>query len=141
MTDSPRAYTNSEEIKAVVSGFESCETKPSDFHHREHLTVALWYLVGSTEEAAMEKMRLGLFRFLEHNDLHAYHETVTAFWIKKVRSFLADSNSQRPLTEIANEMLAAFDDVHLIDKYFSKERLQSDEARDRWIEPDVPFDF
>lgn len=53
-------YENEEEIEAVVTGFESCATAKEDFKHRNHLTVAVWYLLHSPAEEAVERMREGL---------------------------------------------------------------------------------
>src|SRR5437899_7060588 len=56
-------YQNEKEIEAVVQGFESCTTSADDFKHRNHLTVAVWYLRNSTPEQAFQKMCSGLLRF------------------------------------------------------------------------------
>lgn len=139
-----KTYTTAEEIEAVVRGFESCATAPSQFHHLEHLTVALWYLMDATETEALARLRANLLRFLAHHGVGAnvYHETVTLFWLKRVRGFLSETNGERPLAAIANELIRACGDTRLIDAYFSKERLESEAARQGWVEPDVqPLDF
>ena len=85
-------YQNEDEIAAVVNGFESCATAKEDFKHRSHLTVAVWYLLHSTPNEALEKMRSGLFRFLEHHDVgrEKYHETLTVFWIQLVQKAITE---------------------------------------------------
>ena len=141
-----RYYKSDEEIKAVVRGFESCAMKPAAFGHCAHLTVAFSYLhlskLGVTD--ATERMRAGLYRFLDHNgvDRRKYNETITIFWIKLVRRFLEGIDTERYIADIANEMLETFGNSQLIFEYYNKERLSTEEARVGWVEPDKkPIDF
>jgi hypothetical protein len=134
-------YRSDEEIETVVRGFESCTIEPAAFDHRAHLTVAFAYLHLSRLNVAeaTKRMRAGLYRFLDHNNVERqkYNETITLFWIKRVRGFLAEIAAERPVAEIANKMIEACGDAKLIYEYYSKERLSSDEARTMWVEPDV----
>ncbi|HEV7375151.1 MAG TPA: hypothetical protein VGN95_10570 [Pyrinomonadaceae bacterium] len=141
MTESENYYKSDDEIEALVHGFEDCSTPPSEFNHRAHLTVALSYLHLSrlTVTEATERMRAGLYRFLDHygEDRQVYNETITLFWIKLVRSFLDRTNASHPLAGIANELIEAYGNSQLIYSYYTKERLSSDEAKKEWIEPDL----
>lgn len=146
MTESENQYKSEDEIEALVHGFEDCSTLPSQFNHRAHLVVALSYLhlFGLSVEEATERMRAGLYRFLDHHgeDRQVYNETITLFWIKLVRSFLDRTDASRPLADIANEMIEAYGNSKLIYSYYTKERLSSAEAKKEWIEPGVkPLDF
>ena len=139
-------YESMGEIEAVVRSFESCATPPSDFNHCAHLTVAFSYLhlykLSMTD--ATERMRAGLYRFLDHNgvDRGKYNETITIFWIKLVRRFLEGIDTERHIADIANEMLDAFGNSQLIFEYYNKERLSTEQARAGWVEPDKkPIDF
>ncbi|MDT5062406.1 MAG: hypothetical protein QOH63_2865 [Acidobacteriota bacterium] len=141
MTGSKNHYQSDDEIEGVVRGFEDCTTPDSEFNHHAHLIVALSYLhlSGLTVTEAAERMRAGLYRFLDHHghNRRKYNETITLFWIKLVRSFLDRTNTSRRVADIANEMIEACGNSQLIYSYYSKERLLSDEARKSWIEPDV----
>ena len=78
---------NSErEIEKVVRGFETCETGTDDFKHKDHLVVAVWYVHNLGREAALERMRAGLIRFLAHHEVDPkkYSEEITSFWIERV---------------------------------------------------------
>ena len=60
-------YATESEIEAVVRGFESCETDKTNFKHRDHLTVAVYYFQGADIQQATERMRSALFAFLDHH--------------------------------------------------------------------------
>ena len=136
-------YQSADEVESVVRDFEACTTLPSEFTHQAHLTVALWYLSRLSVTEAAERMREGLFRFLNHYGERGYNETITIFWLKVVQSFLAGTTSaSRSMTELANELTADYNNSRLIYDYYSKELLASEEAKDNWVEPDLrPLDF
>ena len=144
MTRPKRFYQSPDEIEAVVRGFESCALQPSDLDHGAHLTVALWYLSRLTDAEATDRMRAGLYRFLDHHGIgrEKYNETITLFWIKRVRRFLDDADIARSLADLANEAIALFGDSRLAFDYYSKERINSEPAKSSWVEPDIkPLDF
>jgi hypothetical protein len=129
-----------------VRGFENCTLPDAEFDHPSHLTVALSYLHLSrlTVRQATTRMRAALYRYLDHygEDRRKYNETITLFWVKLVRSFLDKADTQRPLADIANEMIESFGSSQLIYDYYSKEHLLSEAARKDWVEPDIkPLDF
>lgn len=132
-------YTNQTEIEAVVQGFESCTTAKDDFTHAKHLTVAVFYLYELSEIQATERMRIGLLRFLNHHGIGPakFHETLTVFWIKILRAFLAQLDPKTSLLEMTNKSLERFSDSHLVFDYYSTAVLQSNEARAAWRNPDL----
>ena len=101
-------YQSEAEIQAVVRGFEACETGADDFNHPEHLVVAVWYLHVMDREAALDRMRAGLLRFLEHHEGHAgkYSEEITVFWIGKIDEKLKELGPDVSLVEKCNTVLA-----------------------------------
>ena len=144
MTRPKRLYQSLDEIEAVVRGFESCTLLPSDLDHGAHLTVALWYLSRLTDAGAARAMRAGLYRFLDHHGIgrEKYNETITLFWVRRIRKFLNDADLNRSLADIANEAITLFGDSRLAFDYYSKERISSEAAKTAWVEPDLkPLDF
>jgi hypothetical protein len=109
-------YQSEEEIQAVVEGFESCTTAKDKFTHREHLTVAVWYLRDSNEAQALQKMRSGLFRFIDHHGVERakYKETLTVSWIKLIQSTLEQMNPELSLLERTNLVLERLGDPRII---------------------------
>jgi CDP-diacylglycerol--glycerol-3-phosphate 3-phosphatidyltransferase len=101
-----------------IDAFEGGRIAPSDFHHADHLRLALAYLTesGSVQEAT-DRMAASLKAFARsagHEE--KYHHTLTVVWLRLVARLL---DKQLPLA------------------HYSHDRLFGAEARERWIEPDV----
>lgn len=139
-----RAYESDEEVEEVLRRVESCALVPDEFRHREHLVVALLYLLRPAGLDAHERLRESILRLLRHHQLdeRIYHETITVFWLRRVRAFADVADLSRPVHELANELAERCADSRLIFDYYSKEVVDSEEARAGWVEPDLkPLDF
>ena len=101
-------YVSELEIEKVVRGFETCETDKSAFKHREHLTVAVWYLQTLDTRAAVEQMRTGLLRFVDHHGVprEKYNEEVTVFWIELIAERLRELGAQASIVEQCNYIIS-----------------------------------
>ena len=101
-------YQSEAEIEIVVRGFEACETGADDFKHSDHLVVAVSYLHVMDREAALDRMRAGLLRFLDHHvgDTGKYSEEITVFWIDKIDEKLNELGPDVSLVEKCNAILA-----------------------------------
>ncbi|HEX7176079.1 MAG TPA: hypothetical protein VF240_12530, partial [Pyrinomonadaceae bacterium] len=91
-------YESDEEVEDVLRRFESGALRPAEFKHRQHLTVALLYLLRLPEREVHARMRDTILRFLAHHRLDAsvYHETITAFWLRRVRFYVRGADTERP---------------------------------------------
>jgi len=100
-------FESEDEIEKVVRGFEACETGADDFKHREHLAVAVWYLHTMDRDAALDRMRAGLLRFLDHyeGNTSKYSERVTVFYIDKIVEKLEPMGSEVSIVEKCNAVL------------------------------------
>lgn len=131
-----RSFNSEAEIEAVVRGFESCTTAKDNFSHRDHITVAVWYLFQSPDEAA-SRMRASLHRFLDHNDCRPkYHETLTLFWIERASKTLKELPTGLSLLEATNAVIERIGNSRLVFDFYSKELVESAAARESWVEPD-----
>ncbi|MBV9210565.1 MAG: hypothetical protein JOZ52_08050, partial [Acidobacteria bacterium] len=79
------------------------------------------------------------FRFLEHHRIkeNVYHETITLFWLRRVGHFLARAGEGHELAELANDVIAECGDSRMVKAHFSQQLIDSAEARQRWVEPDL----
>ncbi|HVI70479.1 MAG TPA: hypothetical protein VM656_03210, partial [Pyrinomonadaceae bacterium] len=100
-------YHTDAEIENIVRSFETCETDKDAFKHRDHLLVAIWYVETLGREAALERMRSSLMRFLDHHgvDIKKYSERVTVFWIDKVAEKLKELGPEVSLVEKCNTIV------------------------------------
>jgi hypothetical protein len=131
-------YQSQIEIENLVRAFETCETGADDFKHPDHLAVAVWYLETLGREATVERMRSALMRFLDHHgvDKKQYNETMTIFWIDVVAEKLNDIGPGVSLVQKCNEVVESMNGG-LVLEYYSAERLWSDEAREKFVSPDL----
>src|SRR5215831_10430758 len=123
------------QILTLVDRFERCLLAKDEFHHRDHLAVAVAYLYACDLPSAMNRMRASLQRFAAHHGVAGlYHETITRFWLQQAEQRLDRS---RCLCESVHKMQRDLGDKGLLSQYYSKQVLDSCEARERWIEPDL----
>ena len=137
-------YQTDEEVLEVVRRFESCELPPADFNHREHLLVALCYLLRLNDADALDRVRARINAYVAAHGVNPnlYHETITAFWLKRVRAYIERTGHGLNLAEMTNALSAECGSSCLVFDYYSKELIDSDEARRGWVEPDLrPLNF
>jgi uncharacterized protein (UPF0128 family) len=140
MTDASAFYLDEAAVEEVVRGFESCELPPAEFDHRAHLAVALCYLLRSTDEEARERIRAGIARYVRAHGINPrlYHETLTVFWLRRVRAFVERASMVgRTRVEMANGLAVECGGSRLVFDYYSKELIDSERARQEWTQPDL----
>ena len=137
------SYHSITEIESVVHGFQWCTLPRERWTHAAHLTVALWYHLRLPGPAAEKLIREGIKRFNATHGIVAtptggYHETMTLFWIRMVRKYLAEARTEkRPVVMLFNKLIECYGRKGLPLEYYSRERLMSLEARAGWVEPDL----
>jgi len=123
------------EILTMVDRLERCLLGKEEFHHRDHLTVAVVYLYSADMETAMSRMRAALKRFAAHHQVSKlYHETLTRFWLQEVEQGL---NRGVCLEQSVRQAQARLGDKNLVFDYYTRERINSQEAREKWLPPDL----
>jgi hypothetical protein len=123
------------EILALVDRLERCLLAKEEFHHRDHLTVAVVYLYASDLETSMDRMRSSLKRFAAHHGVTGlYHETLTRFWLLQIEKRL-DRNLC--LEQAVGKIREQLNDKNVAFEYYSRERIESQEAKESWLQPDL----
>jgi hypothetical protein len=119
--------------KEFLARFESHTL--AEFSHRDHLRVAFAYARRDGVQAAIDGARRIRGFAAALGDSRKYHDTMTVGWARVVGRLTVDS---------AGLDFGAFLDAHsdllrrdLLSDYYSRERLFSDEARARFVEPDL----
>ena len=128
----------SSEDREFARAFERCEIPPDAFDHAAHVRLAYVYLCEHTVDAAVDRMRQALLRFLAHLgvDTGKYHETMTRAWILAVAHFMAESTpciSAAAFMEANPRLL----DTKIMLTHYSAEVLFSPAARQAYVRPDI----
>jgi hypothetical protein len=123
------------EIITLVDRLERCLLPKEEFHHRDHLTVAVVYLYAADLETAIDRMRATLKRFAGHHHVSGlYHETLTRFWLQQVEQRL---DRGLCLRESVRQIHAQLNVKNLPFEYYSRELINSKEAKEKWLLPDL----
>ena len=126
---------NDAQILTLVDRFERCLLAKDEFHHRDHLAVAVVYLYASDLPSAMDRMRASLQRFAAHHGVRRlYHETITRFWLQQAEQRLDRSLC---LSESVQKVQSELSDKGLISQFYGKQVLDSHEAKEQWVEPEL----
>lgn len=126
------------EIEALVRAFEDGTLPRADWTHREHLTVALWYLRAHSQFDATRLIRDGIQKFnAAHGNHTGYHETITLAWIAVVVRFRGEQMGPLALADEVAALLDICGDKNYLLRFYSKDVLMSDAARRSWVPPDL----
>jgi N-formylglutamate deformylase len=118
-----------EEFAAAV---ERCESPNAGFHHRDHLRLAWIYLRRYGVEEAGARIGETIRRFAAHHGQSGkYHETMTQAWLSLMAA--ADGATFEQAIAQRPELL----DKDYLRKYYSVGLLDSDDAKDRFLAPDI----
>ena len=125
------------QIEAMIRRFEDGSLPRSEWTHARHLVMALWYLRHHGRDVATRLIRSGIQRYNErHGNPTGYHETITLAWVAVIEWFLGERDRSLPVSSLAEELLEECGDKDYLPRFYSRERLFSDEARASWVRPD-----
>ena len=137
MTDTHVSGARAASDEDFLRAFEDLSFPADQFHHREHLRVAWLYLKSSDATRATERMSAGIRRFANHHGARAkYHHTLTLFWMRLVAVALVETPESSAFEEFLSAH-AELSDKNLPAKYYSRDLLDGQAARQGWVEPDL----
>jgi hypothetical protein len=135
-------FASLSDVENLIRNFESGTLPRERWTHHAHLVVSLWHLSHFHEEEAMKLIKGGIKRYnlavgIANTRTSGYHETITLAWTRLVKHFLSEEGNKIGSLSIYHSLLSRFDDRNALLRYYSHDRLMSDEARASWVEPDL----
>lgn len=117
-----------------LTAFEAGTLHP--FNHREHIRMAWLYLRRDGWLLGTEQIRAGIQRLAAAKGVtRLYHETITMFWAQMVYQALQADAALADFEQFAAANPDLFD-KQLINRFYSPALINSEAARQTWIEPD-----
>ena len=119
----------------LIAGFEDASL--AAFPHADHVRLTILYLSRYGREETQRKLFDGLRRFATAKGVPAkFHVTMTIAWLDLVEA------ARRRLPDVGDPaaLVAAFPELLARDallRFYTRERLMSDEAREKWVAPDL----
>ena len=115
-----------------LEAFHSCRLLASEFRHADHLRLAWLHLHREKLDTALLRVRTGIQAFAAHHGVaHLYHETITTAWVRLLATHRENG---------FDEFLAQNEPklgLHLLHRFWTPEVLAGQEARIRWVPPDL----
>ncbi len=118
----------------------------AEWTHEAHLRVGLWHVLLHGPEESLVLLRERIRRYNEsvgiaNSDTSGYHETITRFYLDRIARFVAAADRALPIDALADALVAQLADKALPFAFYTRQRLESVEARWQWVEPDLkPLD-
>jgi len=127
--------------RAFLEAFEAAAIPSSDWRHRDHIRMAFLYLRSEPFDTALARIRSGIRALNRANHVEeglasGYHETMTVAWARLIASTLEVHGPRDDAAAFieANPHLLA---TSLLRLYYSRERILTEEAKARFVEPDL----
>jgi len=118
----------------LISGFEAASL--SGFPHADHVRLTILYLARHGRDETERKLFEGLRRFAAAKGVpEKFHVTMTIAWLELVEDAMRrhpEALDPAALVAVCPELLNR--DALL--RFYTRERLMSDDARHRWVSPD-----
>jgi hypothetical protein len=118
----------------LINGFEAASL--SGFPHADHVRLTILYLARHGRDETERKLFEGLRRFAAAKGVpEKFHVTMTIAWLELVE----DAMRRHPETLDPAALVAVCPELLNRDallRFYTRERLMSDDARHRWVSPD-----
>ena len=120
-----------------LSRFEACTLPEGEWTHSAHIRVAWICLSQASPEQALERIRSGILRYNTEvlKRRHKYHETVTVAFTRIVAERMRENEPWIEFEKRIDDILNPAEPLLL--RYYSADRLFSDEARTQFVAADL----
>lgn len=133
------------QVNRIAEAFIACTLPKEEWTHEAHLKVGLWHGLRYSAHESLNLLRERISSYnmatgTQNTAFSGYHETITSFYVWQIGYFLQETAHNKPIDELADELIERYGDRTLALTYWSRERLFSVPARLSWVEPDLkPF--
>ena len=120
-----------------LARFEQCTLPEGEWTHFAHIRVAWICLKQASGAQALERIRAGILQYNTEvlHRRHKYHETVTVAFAYIVADRMREGECWHDFSERITDLLDPVNPILL--RYYSEDRLFSEEARNGFVEPDL----
>ena len=130
------------ELEDLVRHFGERTLPKPEWTHAAHLSVGLWHVCRYGRDDALLRLRAGITRLNEsHGTVNSatggYHETVTRAYVYLLDAFAARNADKTVAARVTALLNDPFADKKALLRFYSRERLESVQARLGWAEPDL----
>jgi hypothetical protein len=131
-------HQSSEADERFRRDFEACVVQPAAFDHAAHVRLAYVYLCDQPLDGAAAHMKRAILAFLQHlgADSRKFHETLTRAWIMALHHFMTRCSPCESAADFMAKNPELLDSKIMLTHY-SASVLFSEEARDKFVVPDV----
>lgn len=131
---------SAEALETLVRAWSECSLPFADWTHRAHLEVALWHALHYSPAEALERVRTGIQAYnlsqgVEQTPTGGYHETLTHLYMALVQDFVR-RNAPAPVEQLSEALWKELAEKQVALRYYSRELLNSWEARTTFVAPD-----
>lgn len=144
-SSTPSYLLGPEECNAFLSEFEAGAVPSAEWTHQAHIAMATVF-VARYGESVLPHTRAALRNHLlsRGRPVSLYHETLTVLWLAVVAEAMREQQTLPLHTVVCNNCAAFGGQNKLHQRYYSWDVFNSEEARARWMPPDllplaVPF--
>ena len=127
------------DIDNLIRAFEAGTWPYEDWHHAQHLAIAVHYLRRNPIEEAARRMLLGVMKYNKARVPQAppVHVSLTLSWITILACHLEGIDRKRPLIDVVRDVIARFGRDPLLSEHFTKDQLFSRGGTRTWVGPDL----
>jgi hypothetical protein len=130
------------ELEDLVRRFNNVAVTRAEWTHAAHLAVGLWHVSRFGRDEALVRLRTAITRLNEANGVvnsatGGYHETITRAYVQVLADFAARHAGRTPAECVTALLASPLADREALLWFYTRERLDSVEARLGWVEPDV----
>ena len=130
-------------LDQLLAGFEAGNWPKEQWTHEAHVIMGGCYVLahGVEEATALARERIPRYNLAQggqNTSTSGYHETLTVFWMRAIDSFLASLPAHQSRLEKIRALAAHLGSRRdLFKSYYSFDVMNSQEARRRWVAPDM----